>query len=240
MDNKIVFIENIGTVEYKKSAVSKHLKISVRDKDSILVSIPKHISFGDAEKFVLSKMEWIKKSLQKLSVVTKKQTIFTADSNFSSKFRTMKLIPENRTNLRLKILDGYFEIYYPQNADMESETLQSAVRKLVEHVWKVEAYEYLPKRIKHIAQLCNLTFKSLVIKNTRSFWGQCSGDNAICLSLHLMHLPDHLIDYVILHELCHTIHKHHQKEFWQLLDRFTGQQAKALANEMKNYSTRVY
>jgi Predicted metal-dependent hydrolase len=55
-----------------------------------------------------------------------------------------------------------------------------------------------------------------------------------------MNLPDHLIDYVILHELCHTIEKNHGAGFWKLLDKVSGGRAKAFAKEMKNYSTRYF
>ena len=62
-----------------------------------------------------------------------------------------------------------------------------------------------------------------------------SGD----LSLHLMRLPNHLIDYVILHELVHTKVKNHSRDFWQLLDIVSGN-AKKLDREVKEYSIEIY
>jgi predicted metal-dependent hydrolase len=237
---KIVAIEGIGIVEYRKSTKAKWLRISVHNERGVIVSVPKRLSFNDAESFVISRSEWIVKALQKLNSTKREYTIYNGKREFSTKFRTMNLIPDNRVNMRLKISEKHFDIYYPNDIDVENEKIQSVIRKFIEHVWKAEAREYLPERLLYWAKVYNLEYKNLNIKNTRSFWGKCGGDNSIILSLHLMHLPDHLIDYVILHELCHTIHKNHQKEFWQLLDKYTSGKAKILAKEMKNHSTRVF
>ncbi|MDR0385038.1 MAG: M48 family metallopeptidase [Prevotellaceae bacterium] len=240
MDTKTVVIEGIGAVEYRTSAKAKWLRISVHREKGIVVSVPKRLPLSEAENFVESRLQWIEKSLRKLNSKRQEQSVYNKTNSFSTKFRTMKLIPDSRKNMRLKISEKHFDIYYPHDAELESEKIQSVIRKFIEHVWNVEAHEYLPGRLLHWSTACNLECKNLTVKNTRSFWGQCKGDNSITLSLHLMHLPYHLIDYVILHELCHTVHKNHQREFWMLLDRYTSGKAKALAKEMKNYSTRVY
>jgi len=237
MNTKIVQVEGID-VTLKKSARTKHLRISVSDK-GVSVSIPEKMPYTTAETFIKAKAAWIKQSVQKVQQQTQ-HTVFTHETDFSTKFRKLKLIADNRNNMRLLIHDDCFEIFYPHHIDLENEQVQQVIRKQIEHVWKLEAQEFLPKRITELADRFNFNFKSLTIKNTRSFWGKCMGDNSITLSLHLMHLPNHLIDYVILHELCHTIHKNHQKEFWQLLDKVTKNQAKSLAKEMKNYSTRFF
>ncbi|MDR0560893.1 MAG: M48 family metallopeptidase [Prevotellaceae bacterium] len=240
MINKTVHIQNSGIIEYKVSHKAKYLRIKVTENNGIEVTVPAKMPLDEAEIFVRSKEKWIIKSLQHLALKKKKYTVYEPHTEFKTKFRQMKLISEDRKNFRLKISGNCFEIFYPQNVDIMHETVQTSIRKLIEHVWKVEAYEYLPERVSLLASRCNLQFKNLTIKNTRSFWGKCCGDNSIVLSLHLMHLPDHLIDYVIIHELCHTIHKNHQKEFWKLFESLTGGKAKIMAKEMKNYSTRIY
>ncbi|MDR1341000.1 MAG: M48 family metallopeptidase [Prevotellaceae bacterium] len=240
MNSKVLVVEGIGAIEYRKSARAECLRISVHRERGVTVSVPEYVSFDEAEKFVTSRLKWIERSVHKLNSEKREQTVYNGTNGFSSKFRTMNLIPEDRKNMQLKISEKHFDIYCPRDIKVESEGIQSIIRRFIEHVWKVEAHEYLPGRLDYWTNVHNFKYRSLTIKNTRSFWGKCGGDNSIILSLHLMHLPDHLIDYVILHELCHTVHKNHQKEFWQLLDRCTSGKAKILAGEMKNYSTRVY
>ena len=90
-----------------------------------------------------------------------------------------------------------------------------------------------------LAEKYGLSFADLRVKNLKTRWGSCSSVNNINLNIHLMRLPEHLIDYVILHELAHTIHKNHGKGFWQTLDKFSGN-ARLLAKEMRQYRTVTY
>ncbi len=75
----------------------------------------------------------------------------------------------------------------------------------------------------------------VTIRAARTKWGSCTGRNDISLSLYLMTLPEHLRDFVIIHELCHTVHHDHSPRFHALVDRLTGGREKALARELKNY-----
>ena len=67
----------------------------------------------------------------------------------------------------------------------------------------------------------------------KSRWGSCTSENSINLNSWLVLLPDHLIDYVILHELVHTIHKNHSPEFWNYLDRLADGKSKIYRRELR-------
>lgn len=79
------------------------------------------------------------------------------------------------------------------------------------------AWEILPKRLDELAKKYGFTYRKVFIKNQRTIWGSCSYDNNINLNSNLVALDNELIDYVILHELTHTVYKNHQKEFYSLL-----------------------
>ena len=128
---------------------------------------------------------------------------------------------------------------YPEELKINSVELQSAIRVGIARALKVEAKEYLPDKVKLLAAKFNFDFNKLALKNIKSRWGSCSRKNNINLSIHLMRLPEHLIDYVILHELVHTVHHNHSKRFWSLLDKVTGG-AKILDKQLSKYRISIY
>tara|TARA_B110000116_G_scaffold98041_1_gene85330 strand:+ start:60 stop:635 length:576 start_codon:yes stop_codon:yes gene_type:complete len=92
----------------------------------------------------------------------------------------------------------------------------------------------LEKRIVYLAGQHNFKFKKLFIKNQKTRWGSCSSKNNINLNAKLLHLPDKLVDYVIMHELVHTQVKNHSKEFWLMLTSYFPD-TKECDRELKKY-----
>jgi predicted metal-dependent hydrolase len=97
-----------------------------------------------------------------------------------------------------------------------------------------KAKEALLPRLEQLAHLHRFNYNKAYIKNNKSNWGSCSGVNNINLNLRIILLPDHLRDYVMLHELCHTRIKNHGLQFWTLLNSFTDGQAKVYAKELRS------
>ncbi len=82
------------------------------------------------------------------------------------------------------------------------------------------ATEYLVLRTNQLASIYNLTFNTVKIKNYKSKWGQCDKFKNITLNYKLIMLDKRVIDYVIMHELCHTLYFNHQKNFHTLLSSY--------------------
>lgn len=96
----------------------------------------------------------------------------------------------------------------------------------------------LPSRIERLSAATGLRYEKLTIRAARTKWGSCTGRNHISLSLYLMLLPEHLRDFVILHELCHTVHHDHSPRFHALLDRLVGGAERSLQRELRQHVIR--
>lgn len=101
---------------------------------------------------------------------------------------------------------------------------------------RTKAKAYLPQRVAYWAAKFSFRYGKVTIRATRSKWGSCSASGNISLSLFLMQLPEHLRDYVIIHELCHTVHHNHSPRFHALVNQLTAGQEKILARELRQHS----
>ena len=96
-----------------------------------------------------------------------------------------------------------------------------------------EAKRVLPAMVERLACQHGFRYGRVTIRATRSKWGCCTSQNNLSLSLFLMTLPPHLQEFVVLHELCHTVHHNHSAEFHALLNRVTGSREKELNRQLK-------
>jgi predicted metal-dependent hydrolase len=98
-----------------------------------------------------------------------------------------------------------------------------------------EARKYIPPTIERLAQANGLTYNTLRISSAHTRWGSCSGKNGISISLFVMLLPEHLREFIILHELCHTRHHNHSAAFHALLNTLVDGRERLLDKELKGY-----
>ena len=82
------------------------------------------------------------------------------------------------------------------------------------------AKEDLPMRVAHWSNVTGFTYTSVRITGAKTRFGSCSADNRLCFSLYLASYPPELRDYVVLHELCHTVEHNHSKRFWTLVQSY--------------------
>ena len=98
----------------------------------------------------------------------------------------------------------------------------------------ISGSQFLINRINELADKYGFIFNKVSIRNQKTRWGSCSIKNNISLNIQLMRLSNSLIDYVILHELVHTVVKNHSILFWNTLDIYVND-AKKIDNRLKQY-----
>lgn len=87
------------------------------------------------------------------------------------------------------------------------------------HALADEALKRIPERVRHFASLVGVTYGGITIRNQHARWGSCSSKGNLNFNCLLMLTPDHVIDYVVVHELCHRLEMNHSPRFWAQVER---------------------
>lgn len=98
-----------------------------------------------------------------------------------------------------------------------------------------EARAYIPQTLARLSSEHGLCYTSLRISSAHTRWGSCSGRNGISISLFVMLLPEHLREFILLHELCHTRHHNHSSAFHSLLNTLVGGKERELNAELRQH-----
>ncbi|HBX44943.1 MAG TPA: hypothetical protein DEG28_03525 [Porphyromonadaceae bacterium] len=128
----------------------------------------------------------------------------------------------------------------PQDTDMAQPGIQHWMKETIIAVLRKEARRLLTQKTAFFADKFGLHYHQVKINRSKTRWGSCSTKKNINYSLFLLFLPEKYIDYVVLHELAHTVEMNHGKKFWTLLDALCGCPAKELSKSIKNFHSESY
>lgn len=185
--------------------------------------------------FIEQKLPWIEQALSKFAT---RPTASAIEMPYTTRTHSLQLEPCDAQRIKVRLTPCEIVVSYPIESHYTDPQVQSAIKKGIEQAWREEALHILPPLLDELARRCGFSYRSIGIRNAVSRWGSCSSRDDISLSLHLMRLPDHLIEYILLHELCHTVHKNHSPKFYALLDKVTSGRHAQLRRELKNFNTR--
>lgn len=236
MSTKYINIEQVGPVLFTINERSRRIRLRVKSDGEVVVTMPRSVLIQEAIRFVESKTEWILKNKSKISAGL---TLFAPESCFKTRFHQLSITRGNTEKVYNRVGNGIIQIFIPERVDHEQPKIQDFIKHTLIEVMRWEAKTYLPKRLQELAEKHGFKYQNVSIKNASSRWGSCSSVNNINLNLHLMRVPEHLIDYVLLHELVHTVVKNHGEKFWLLLEHCYPN-AKKANKEMNNYRTQTF
>jgi len=241
MNIKQLFIEHIGIVTISKNRQAIRFKITIRPNGTIRVTIPWIATFRSGEKFLSEHLQWVTQTKEKLAKKQAAPKLIQPGHLFSTRNYYYQVHPADVPRLRVRYPEKEKDIFfeYPMNQLIESDELQARLKLLIENVLRFDAKQYLPARIAELAASLGYSYRKVTIKNNKTNWGSCSNHKNINLNLHLMRLNDRLIDYVIVHELVHTVIPNHGHDFKATM-RKHFQDAAEMERELKKIKTEIY
>ena len=225
-------IDDIGEVVLVQRRNSSRISVRINSKGQVRVNYPMYVKQKEAIQFARDNADWVKKQLKKLEGSRK---VYKVGYKEQIGPFTLRISNWNQKEIKaVKSQDGY-TIFFPFNQDESEGFCQEFIFKIISELCRAVAKSTLPARVHELAREHKFEYRRVFIKNLKSRWGSCSSALNINLNLQLVRLPAHLIDYVILHELVHTVHLNHGNGFKGALNNVTKGKSKELENELKSY-----
>ncbi|MCW8821458.1 MAG: M48 family metallopeptidase [Sulfurovum sp.] len=208
----------------------KHIYLTFDNEGNLIIKSPK-MPQRKIEQLLLKKASWINNSREKIQRKKGKVLDFSRalELYFMGESYPLALIPHSKKRVQLDFDGEKFTLFY----HTYDETL---FQTHVDRFYKKEAQKHIPSHVEFWAEKMSLSPGTLRFRKTKRQWGSCSGRNVLSFNTMMMKLPQDVIQYIIVHELAHIKHKHHQKDFWQLVEHYLPDY-KRQVSELKNYTT---
>ncbi len=232
MSSKKVELVGVGEVTLIKRAQSRSLRLSVTS-NGVKVSLPTWTPFSVGAAFALTNAVWIQHELAKQhnTLLETGQRIGKLHYLRFEQVLNGQTITSRVTGTEVVVRMQHGEV--TGDTQVQKRAHMAAIRAL-----KREAEQLLPRRLAALAAKHNLKYTSVGIKSLKRRWGSCDSHQTITLNLYLMELPWEYIDYVLCHELAHTVAMNHGEDFWQLLTRMEPQ-ARLLSKQLRKHQPAI-
>jgi predicted metal-dependent hydrolase len=208
-----VIDEEFGRITLRRSAKASHVRIRVAPDGRLRASLPLY-----APTFLVKRL--IKTSRSQLRAMLAEQTseILFEHGMQIGKSHTL-IIREASVRQPVATRHGQQIITsLPPGSTPQDADVVRIIRDAVIEALRIEAKSYLVKRLAYLANQGDFSYSKVRFSHASGRWGSCSSNGTISLNIALMKLPFELIDYVLVHELSHTIHMNHSTEFWSVVE----------------------
>ena len=225
--------KEFGEIKIRKNKLARSVKLSVGVDGSLRASIPYYSPEFAVRRLINGNRDEIRKMLATHNAKNSYQ-----DGDLIGKTHTLFLRKFSGEEIKISNEGNQILVQIPQELAFENPLVQSEIRKTVSKILRKQAKAYLPRRIDFLAEKYGFSFEKLRFSHTGTRWGSCSSSGTISLNIALMNLSHHLIDYVIIHELCHTRQMNHSSKFWQEVEKYCPDYKKYV-QEIKQFSPSI-
>ena len=186
----------------------KSVLISINDMGEVLVKAPLNIDINEVEKILVKKEDWI---TNKINEVSNRRRL--------SKDTILYLGEEKKVSVNIqKYLKREFVMYYNDEFVVNVRDVDNVVSIMKKYLSN-QCHSIVKDKINKFQKYFMIKPLDIKVKDVKTKWGSCSYDNKIVINYRLVMAKEEIIEYVVVHEMCHMIHKNHSKDYWNLVEK---------------------
>jgi predicted metal-dependent hydrolase len=210
-------IQGVGFVaELIRSSKRKTAAIKIQ-KGEVFVMVPEGLALATIESLVAKKSRWIKEKLAiQQQIMTIKPKAYVAGESFSylDKSHPLKIVAG-----RYPVIKLHQDELVVSVRDVAADNTP-VIKQLLIKWYKLRAESELTDKTWRYAAIIGVKPTSVTIKAFKARWGSCSITGGIQYNWRIIIAPDRIVNYVVIHELCHILHHNHSPAFWKAVERY--------------------
>jgi predicted metal-dependent hydrolase len=208
---KQVIIPEIGTITLSKRKSTRSIRLKIDARGQVSVTMPFWLPYEAGVQFARSRQEWISQHQQDSG-----QPLAHGQIIGMSHRLVFEASPVAQ-KITSRVDSTVVRVTHPSFQSYNDQAVQAVAEKASIRALRSQAEALLPDRLRLLASNHGFDYRSVQVKQLTGRWGSCDSKQNIVLNLYLMQLPWTLIDYVLLHELTHTIILRHGPDFWSAM-----------------------
>lgn len=210
---------NLPNYSIRESQRAKHLRLKVSIEKGVEVIVPKGFDHSRIPSILQKKQVWLEVTIKQID---ERRQFFTSPASNS--------VPDS---ISLVAIGQDWTIEYHQTPISRVIVTEKSERQLIvqgnvndieacklalRHWLLKKANTHLVPWLREVSQTHHLPFGKTLVKGQKTRWASCSRHQTISLNYKLLFIPAELVNYVFIHELCHTLQMNHSKKFWALVN----------------------
>ena len=182
------------------------------------VRVPEHLEDQRVAEILKRKRPWIRSKVAELKRVPPHRTKeLVSGESFPYLGRNYRLKIQECHQVGVCLSGGYLRATIRPTEQREHQALR--IQQYLENWYRSRALERLQDKTHRYAQQIGVLPAGISVRSFKSRWGSCDKKGEVVFNWNIIKAPHSIVDYVVIHELCHLIHPNHSKDFWQLVGR---------------------